>query len=65
MSSNHNQDDGIKLKCNLCKYPHYTQELWLRHIGHRDFLVCKRHLTPEQRRRIKHEAEKSDAQRVG
>jgi len=53
-----NQNDGIQLKCNLCKYPYYTQKLWLRTIGGRDYLVCKRHLTLNQRRRIKDEIKK-------
>lgn len=56
-----NNDDGIRLSCNLCKYPRVSQELWLKTVSGRDYLVCKRHLNPDQRRKLKNEHKKSNA----
>ena len=47
---NHKNED-IKLKCNLCRYSNYTDELWLRKIKGRFYLVCQRHLPENDRGR--------------
>ena len=53
-----NQDDGIKLACNLCKLPRITQKLWLRTINGRDYLVCERHRPYQDRKEEKRDEAK-------
>jgi len=52
----------MKLKCNLCKHGQETEELFLRTIKGRDFLVCVRHLEPKTRREIRNDSRNKECQ---
>ena len=48
----HHVKKDLLLRCNLCNWGKKSDDLWLRVIQKKDYLVCERHLSDRQAKEL-------------